>query len=305
MSENSTSLSATDNPKIRKALLRHFYDQFEKQFEEIWKLMKGGTDKSLAGALAKDDVAIQLSEIIELARRRYDPAAFKENQSKRVASDALAPIGGSYFDVVKRGIQAAKIAVENIDIFIASMMTLDVLHIQKTMETLNSLSGLFEIPVFEIDFFQFLRSVSTTRRDIDLCATAMMLATAQKPGKRGRGRPPSIYVPLVIDLAVLWKELTGNVIVMPKSRRRDKQAIRPGSPQISTQFVWLALRLVDPKITLQQAETAIRNALPVLRVINGETYYAKRKTAYKSLIRDSETSEFIKLLKLRPDYKKR
>jgi putative ABC transport system substrate-binding protein len=57
VSEDSSIPSAIDNPIIRKALLRDFYGKFEKQFDEIWKLLRGGTVKSLAGELAKDDVA--------------------------------------------------------------------------------------------------------------------------------------------------------------------------------------------------------------------------------------------------------
>jgi hypothetical protein len=45
--------SASDHPVIREGLLRDFYDHFETKFVEIWKLLKGGTDKSLVGALSK------------------------------------------------------------------------------------------------------------------------------------------------------------------------------------------------------------------------------------------------------------
>src|ERR1035437_7415814 len=140
VSEDSSIPSAIDNPMIRKALLRDFYGKFEKQFDEIWKLLNRGTKKSFAGEFAKDDVAIRLSEIVALNQRRYDPAAFREHQSKSFGSDPLVPVEGFYFDVVKRGIRAAEAAAENLEVLVASFRAFDHLHIDKTLEVLNGLS---------------------------------------------------------------------------------------------------------------------------------------------------------------------
>jgi len=302
VSEDSNIPSAIDNPVIRKALLRDFYGEYEKQFDEIWKLLGGGTVKSLAGELAKDDVAIRLSEIIALNRRRYDPAAFREHQSKRFRSDPRVPVEGTYFDVVKRGIQAAEAAAENLEILVASFRAFDHRHIDKTFEMLNSLSVIVGRSSPEMEYYDFLNSALVTGRGMKLLAVAMQLATGQSLQKQGRGRPSSIYVSLAIELAILWEEITRSVIVTPKSSRQDKAGLRPGSPQPSTQFIWLGFRLVDPKITLQQAETAIRNALPMVRIMSDPTDAAKIEAFYGEV--RAAAPDLFKLLEP-PDHKKR
>jgi|ERR1039458_2156155 hypothetical protein len=128
-----------------------------------------------------------------------------------------------------------------------------------------------KFPGSEEDFYEFQKSIETTRLNVIMCQAAMKLATGQRVGRRVKGRPASIYTPVAVMLGVLWEKLTGKEIVTPKSRKKDKDEVRPESPQISTQFVWLALQMVDPNIKLQQAETAIRNALPALRLMSETT----------------------------------
>jgi hypothetical protein len=181
------SPSASDNPVIREALLRDFYDHFETKFAEIWKLVKGGTDTSLVGALSKDDVALRISEIVALTRRRYDANAFKERQKELITYGVPVPTGDSYFDVAKRGIQAAQIAADNLKIFLSSLVALDHLHIQQTVDLLNTFRLMSKFPGSEEDFYEFLKSIETTRLNVIMCQVAMRLATAQRVEKRGRG----------------------------------------------------------------------------------------------------------------------
>jgi hypothetical protein len=70
---------APESDPIRAALLREFYSQHGRKFEDIWKLVKGGTDRSLVGALSRDDLAFRLDEIVTPARQRYDATAFKNH----------------------------------------------------------------------------------------------------------------------------------------------------------------------------------------------------------------------------------
>jgi len=298
---SSNPPSASDHPVIRAALLRDFYDHFETKFAEIWKLIKGGTDKSLVGALSKDDVALRISEIVAPARRRYDAAAFKERQKELITYGVPVPKGDSYFDVVKRGIQAAQIAADNLEIFLSSLTTLDHLHIQQTLDFLNTFRLMSKFPGSEDDFTEFLKSIETTRWNVIMCQAAMKLATGQRIGKRRKGRPATIYTPVAIMVGKLWEELTGRVIVTPKSRKKDKDEVRPGSPQTSTQFVWLTLQMVDPNIKLQQAETAIRNVLPALRLMSETTDPEKKLTIYKSLFSKPRTSQVLENLLQLPE----
>jgi hypothetical protein len=60
--------------------------------------------------------------------------------------------------------------------------------------------------------------------------------------------------------------VTGKPVATPKSQKKSNNESRHESSQISTQFVWLAMQMAVPNIKLQQAETAIRNAVPALRL---------------------------------------
>jgi hypothetical protein len=302
VSENSSIPSAIDNPIIRKALLGEFYGEFEKQFDEIWKLLRGGTVKSLAGELAKDDVAIRLSEIVAFNQRRYDPAAFREHLSKRFASDPQVPVEGSYFDLVKRGIRAAEAAAENLEVFVASFLAFDPLHFNQILEFSNALSVGSGMSSREMKFPNYLKSLLVTGGRLKLLAVAMQSVTGQSLQKPGRGRPRSIYVSVAIELAILWEELTGSAIVTPKSRRQDKAVLRPGSPQPSTQFIWLAIQMVDPEVTLQKTETAIRSAMPAVWIMSEHTPIAKRIAIDDRL--EVELPELMALLKGKPVQKK-
>ena len=151
------------------------------------------------------------------------------------------------------------------------------------------------------DFTEFLKSIETTRLNVIMCQASMRVATRQRVGKLGKGRPSSIYTPVAVMVGVLWETLTGKTIVTPKSRRADKVGIRPESPQTSTQFVWLALKMVDRNITLQQAETAIRNALPTLKLMSEATDPKTIETILTRLFSKPGKSQVLDYLLQFPD----
>jgi hypothetical protein len=257
---------APESDPIRAALLREFYSQHGRKFEDIWKLVKGGTDRSLVGALSRDDLAFRLDEIVTPARQRYDATAFKNHLKEMTSYGAPVPSAESYFDAARQGIQAARVAADNLHIFVTSMLALNPRDIQQVMELVEILAMKLRVDISENGFTEFLDSIRKTALVVEACYAAMILATGQIVKKRGKGRPPSIYASLAIDFGELWEEVTGKPVATPKSQKKSNNESRHESSQISTQFVWLAMQMAVPNIKLQQAETAIRNAVPALRL---------------------------------------
>jgi hypothetical protein len=82
--------------------------------------------------------------------------------------------------------------------------------------------------------------------------------------KSDRGRPSLPYIIPTVQLMILWSDLTGRSVVTPK--RKTRGAKKSGeSEQPSTEFVRLCLSMIDPKVSLSNAETSIKKALPILR----------------------------------------
>jgi hypothetical protein len=76
----------------------------------------------------------------------------------------------------------------------------------------------------------------------------------------GRSRPTLPYQAPTADLIELWEELTGKPVVTPKGTAKgskgEREALQP-----STEFVRLALKMIDPKVTAANAITSIKKAL--------------------------------------------
>jgi hypothetical protein len=299
-----TDLDPSLDP-IRRAELQDFYANHKAKFSEIWKLTQRPAHRSLFGALSMDDLALRLNDIVAPSRIRYSPSAFKEKQKDYAASGLPTSHANSYFDAAKQGIEAAKVAADNLEIFIASMLALDTRHAREVMEivALQAEKSNIRVPG-RLDLVQFIRKTQWTVRAWRI---AMTIATRQSMKPQGKGRPASIYSPLAEDLGELWEQLTGKKVVTPggqkkvvtskngqklvtqKDQKKTSKKPRRESSEISNQFIWLAMQMVVPNLGLPQAETAIRNAIPALRlrseVISSEelTKVLRREDVSRSL----------------------
>ncbi len=267
---------------IRRAELQDFYDNHEARFLEIWNLTQRHVHRSLFGTLSKDDLALRLNDIVAPSRVRYSPTAFQQKQKGWAASGLPVSHANSYFDAAKQGIEAAKVAADNLEIFVASMLGLDTRHAREAMGIVALQAERSKIRISgRLDLVESIRKLRWTLR---VWRVAMVIATRQSVKPRGKGKPGSIYPRLAEELGELWEELTGKKVVTPggqkkivaskdgkkllkrKDQKKTSKEPRRESSEISTQFIWLAMQMVIPTIGLPQAETAIRNAIPVLRL---------------------------------------
>lgn len=76
---------------------------------------------------------------------------------------------------------------------------------------------------------------------------------------RGRSRPPLLQFVPAVRMMDLWERLTGTAIVTPKGVAAGKNIREATQP--STEFVRLALKMIDPEITVKNAMTLITRAL--------------------------------------------
>jgi hypothetical protein len=71
------------------------------------------------------------------------------------------------------------------------------------------------------------------------------------------GRPPIRYVFETYLLMRLWSNLTHKKVVYPKGKEKDKKG-EDEALQHSTEFIRLCLKMINPKITLSNAQTCIK-----------------------------------------------
>lgn len=278
---------------IRMAELEDFYANHKAKFLEIWRLTQREAHRSLFNALSTDDLALRLNDIIAPSRIRYSATAFKEKQKGWAASGLPTCRADSYFDAARQGIEAAQLAADNLNMFIASLLALDNRHASLVVEVIvrqaersNIRSSADVLP----ELLQIIRRAEWTLR---ACQLGMMIATGQSMEKRKKGRPSSIYTPLAQELGLLWEDLTSEEVVTP---RHQKKRPREELSQISTQFIWLAMQMAVPDLKLRQAETAIRNAIPLLRLWGSLTDPAKIKKVWRRHMRPSTLAMVEKLL---------
>jgi hypothetical protein len=83
--------------------------------------------------------------------------------------------------------------------------------------------------------------------------------TGNPEREKGRGFPPIPYVEETMRLMDVWRGLTGEDPVWPKGSAPGPGG-EPVSTQPSTEFIRLCLKMIDPEITLSNAQTLIKNA---------------------------------------------
>jgi hypothetical protein len=89
------------------------------------------------------------------------------------------------------------------------------------------------------------------------------LRVARSPESRGEGRtrPRLPYLMPMVELLRLWTVLTQKKVVTPRGTAIAKNAAVVEAIQPSTEFVRLALRMIDPSVTLPNVMTSIKNAM--------------------------------------------
>jgi hypothetical protein len=85
---------------------------------------------------------------------------------------------------------------------------------------------------------------------------------------KARSRPPIPYVTETERLMDVWHDLTGEDALFPKGRAPGAKG-KWVSTQPSTEFVRLCLKMIDPKITLSNAQTLLKKARNIKKEMFG------------------------------------
>ena len=158
-----------------------------------------------------------------------------------------------YFDRIRRSIQSAEAAADHIDKIVDCLINLDAAQRDVFMFTVNKLS----LGRYDDALGDFVRHVLEAQLTMQLFSRALRISTMEPFELRHKGRPRVRYVPAVFDLIRLWELLTGKKAVYPKGSAKGKgglyEAVQP-----STEFIRLALEMIDPDITNAQAITCLK-----------------------------------------------
>jgi hypothetical protein len=252
-------------PEWREAFLQTLEQEFGTDLDQIWELLKGGTDKSLIEDMTRRELAIILSDFLYINRRRHDKIEFQRQQS-RLKDHGIPTLPElTYAENVKCAISAAETCVESLGKLIKHLQVLDIDHLGQFMALVDSLTDREMLDAAELP--PYFDKLIKTQYELAICRIALILATGQTTEKPGKGRPVSPYPLVAFEAASLWDRFTGKLVVTPKSKSyRAEGKPKPEAPETSTQFIHLALCAVSPHIRLRETRTAIRKALEIRKL---------------------------------------
>jgi len=260
---NRFDLSRFKPAEWRAEYLRKLDESFAPSLDQIWELLKGGTENSLVGDVTREELALVLSEVLIRNQRRYDKHFFQQHQEDMKEHGLPMHPEWPYFEVIKHALFAAERSSQELTNLVETIWLLDLDHITQFIRLVDEISiEQLQKPSSEGDFMKYLQKIARMQQDIDVCRIALTLATGQTTQKPHKGRPMSEYSTVAVEAGELWERLTDRPVVTPKSiSSRTARRPRPESPQLSTQFIHLIVSAIDPTNKLRETRSAIRNAL--------------------------------------------
>jgi hypothetical protein len=171
--------------------------------------------------------------------------------NQRLADDSIQRI-------IILATKSADQAVENIESFKRHFTAIDVEVLKATFRLMHQLyPGLIPKNIDNDELFKILSWVQTVFLFLSL-ATALSTSVSEAPKRRGR--PGSKHVFPAIQLIQLWEKTTAEKIgrLKPVPTPKKNQGL---IDQPSTEFIRIALKMIDPKINEAKTFTAIKHAL--------------------------------------------
>jgi hypothetical protein len=231
-----------DNP-VDKLRLAAFKAEFPDQVMQICNLSPLQFRPDLL-----DDFLLTVEHIVGLGRRRLEA-----DQIERIV----------------KSIRSSKDAADKIPAIMEALGNMDAEQIKNV---LSIATELFPRPFFKN---QDPRGIGRLLQDFwKLLLTlhvAIQLGTGIVDRPRHRGRPSSPYVRHVLELMEAWEFVTAEqswkdsplliVKPIPTPKRLEVKDQKIVTKQPSTEFIRIALRMIDPNIKDAQVFTAIKNAL--------------------------------------------
>jgi hypothetical protein len=174
----------------------------------------------------------------------------------------------------------ADVAV-NLDKLAESMLCLDDIHTEDFGNAIAAYERL-KLEVFVSKnrgndmFSEVLLEIESMSRKAQLIAIGVRGITAPESKSEGRSRPRLPFLRPTTLLMKEWEALTGKGVVAPKGITEGE------ADQPSTEFIRLALKMIDPKVTAANTITSIKTALATNKKIKALT--ANKPTATDILL---------------------
>ena len=250
-----------DPPDHRQWLVEKVFTfgaDFPDEFQKIQQLLK----KHLPIEPPDEILRYELGKIVYLFKKRYRDPEYQKNivnlvEQTNIAADALAEFFGGF-------------------------RRLDAYHLEAFFDVVSGVAPPdipSEYALFpEIKRPEILIEMEKLSLRVQWVAFAMRGITAPEAKPAGRSRPTLPYLMPTLRLMELWEMFSGSSVVSPKNfGKKYTEAIQP-----STEFVRLALTMIDPKVTAANAITSIRNALATNKDM--EKLFAGRNGTGKEIV---------------------
>jgi hypothetical protein len=223
--------------------------EFPSEFNRICKLIQDAMTNEAPPAM--DDLkTIQLNLSLIVYRHR--------NRHSR---------NSRYLDRIHRGIQSAEAAADHLDKIVDLLINLDAAQRDVFMYTVNKLS----LGRYADTIEDFVRHVLEAQLTMRLFSRTLHISTSEPFEPRRKGRPRVQYVSAAFDLIRLWESLTCQRAVYPKGSAEGEggeyEAVQP-----STEFIRLALKMIDPDITNAQVITCLKYAFEINKRVKDNPY---------------------------------
>jgi hypothetical protein len=219
--------------------------EFPQEIEQICNLPPLRSKQRLI-----DDFLLKVGDIIYQSQRRLD---------------------SEHINRVLQSIRSSNAAAADIQKVMEGLAKLDI----EQLETVLLIAGeVLPKPFFEKqDLEGFFRLLDDFGALMLTLYAAIRLGTGISDEPRGRGRPSSRYVLPALELIDAWESVTSERLTddspvwflkrvpTPKRLETDVKDRKFDTKQPSTKFVWIALRMIDPKIKDAEVFTAVKRAL--------------------------------------------
>jgi hypothetical protein len=203
-----------------------------------------------------DDLLLMVEEIVGLGRRRLE---------------------ADHVERILQSIRSSKDAADKIPAIAEALGKMDAEQLESV---LSIATELFPRPFFKNqDPIGLYRLLLDFRTLLVTLHAAIQWGTGIVDQPRRRGRPSSPYVNATFKLIEAWEAVTAEqswkdspVLVVkpaPTPKRLEVRDRKIVTKQPSTEFIRIALRMIDPDITDAQVFTAIKNALALRDEIYG------------------------------------
>jgi hypothetical protein len=235
---------------VDKLRLAEFKAEFPNEVAQICNLAPLQAKPDLL-----DDFLLKVVNIVGLGRRRLDK---------------------DHVERIIKSIRSSKDAADKIPAIAEALGEMDAGELGNV---LSIATEVFPRPFFKnqdpMGIFRLLRDFHNLLLTLH---AAIQLGTGIDERPPGRGRPSSPYVQPTLKLIEAWEVITAEqswndlpllrVKDVPTPKRLDVRDQKIVTKQPSTEFIRIALRMIDPNIKDAQVFTAIKNALSLRGEIN-------------------------------------